>query len=507
MTKRNRVKINYYFLLADLIFMAGIFLIIIRFLPATIRSYLPKYTLPFFIFSSVWIITGLISRKYLTLGSQKFDRKAVYITIADFISFIIFLLVLTFFRPHNLSLRLLYGLVGAMWFIEVFALMVLYIFKESAEIIVPEIGLDVPRPKFVHRKFRPFDAESQKRIEDAIIKESGNEVLEFLRQHVDLKSTGTLLISTTRSLNILHQNEDQFNAIVNLQRINDVKRINRLFETVNSKLSYGGLYASCVKTLESRKKRILKKIWVPFNYVYYSFDFLFTRMVAKGFMTRRFYYFLTEGYNRVISTAETYGRLYSCGFEVVREGYINDELYFIARKISMPVFPEDPTYGILIKLERIGKNGRKFYVYKFRTMYPFAEFIQEYVYQKNKLQAGGKFNNDYRITTIGRWLRKFWLDEIPMLANLLKGDLKIVGVRPISEQYFNLYTKELQQKRIQFKPGLIPAIYADNPGTIEEIMASEWKYLTACEKHPFLTDWKYFWKVMYVIFVRRVRSR
>jgi len=103
-------------------------------------------------------------------------------------------------------------------------------------------------------------------------------------------------------------------------------------------------------------------------------------------------------------------------------------------------------------------------------------------------------------------MRKLWIDEFPMIINVLKGEMKIVGVRPLSKQYFELYSRELQEKRILFKPGLIPPFYADMPGTLEEIQASEMKYLEAYEKKPWKTDWRYFWKAMRNILFKKVRS-
>jgi lipopolysaccharide/colanic/teichoic acid biosynthesis glycosyltransferase len=103
-------------------------------------------------------------------------------------------------------------------------------------------------------------------------------------------------------------------------------------------------------------------------------------------------------------------------------------------------------------------------------------------------------------------MRKCWLDELPMVINLLKGDMKLVGVRPLSRQYFGLYPPELQELRTRFKPGLIPPFYVDLPKTQEEIFDSERRYLEAYEKHPFATDLKYFFLVIYTIVFKRARS-
>jgi lipopolysaccharide/colanic/teichoic acid biosynthesis glycosyltransferase len=218
------------------------------------------------------------------------------------------------------------------------------------------------------------------------------------------------------------------------------------------------------------------------------------------------YFFLTRGNNRVISKAETLGRLYSCGFEVEETRDINGMLYFIARKIRKPYFDPTPTYGPLIKLKRVGKGGKEFFVYKFRTMHPFSEYLQPYIYKHYQLKKGGKFKNDFRITTLGKFMRKFWIDELPMIINLLKGDMKIVGVRPLSTHYYNLYDDDLKKLRIQVKPGLVPPFYADMPKTLDEIQESERKYILAYQKHPLLTDWRYFWKAFINIVFKHARS-
>jgi lipopolysaccharide/colanic/teichoic acid biosynthesis glycosyltransferase len=93
-----------------------------------------------------------------------------------------------------------------------------------------------------------------------------------------------------------------------------------------------------------------------------------------------------------------------------------------------------------------------------------------------------------------------------MLFNLLKRDLKIVGVRPLSNHYISLYPKEFRERRRNYRPGLVPPFYVDLPKTLEEIIDSERRYLDAYDKHPFLTDWKYFWKAFNNIVFKRARS-
>jgi lipopolysaccharide/colanic/teichoic acid biosynthesis glycosyltransferase len=91
-------------------------------------------------------------------------------------------------------------------------------------------------------------------------------------------------------------------------------------------------------------------------------------------------------------------------------------------------------------------------------------------------------------------MRKLWIDELPMFINFLKGEIKLVGVRPLSRHYFSLYSPEMQELRTKVKPGLLPPFYYDKqtPKTIEEVQASERRYVEAYLRHPFLTDIRYF---------------
>jgi lipopolysaccharide/colanic/teichoic acid biosynthesis glycosyltransferase len=349
-------------------------------------------------------------------------------------------------------------------------------------------------------------AKSQSSLKQNIIEEVGPAVYEFLEKHVNLSESNSFTTATTNSFNIRNLTKDDYKQIINLNKLNDARYINKFLELINSKLSDGGLYVNCVQTYALRRKTILSTYKKPLCWIYYVADVLFMRVFPKLHILKNIYFFITKGRNRVIHRSEVLGRLYSCGFEILAEQVINNKLYFVARKIKAPVFDYHASYGPIIRLKRVGKEGELFNVYKLRTMYPYSEYLQEYIHQHNSLKEGGKFNNDFRISTEGKIFRKFWLDEIPMLLNFLKGDMKLVGVRPLSPHYFSLYSSELQNKRKQHKVGLIPPYYADMPKNLDEVMASEMCYLEAYEKNPVRTNVKYFFKASYNIFIKRARS-
>ncbi len=102
-------------------------------------------------------------------------------------------------------------------------------------------------------------------------------------------------------------------------------------------------------------------------------------------------------------------------------------------------------------------------------MHPYSEFIQEFTYNLNGSKDGDKISNDFRIAFWGKSLRKLWLDELPSIINLFKGDIKLVGVRPLSLSKLRQYPSEFQEFRISAKPGLVPPFYADLPKTFNEL--------------------------------------
>jgi hypothetical protein len=348
---------------------------------------------------------------------------------------------------------------------------------------------------------------SDKQLREDIIKECGEPAYEYIDYHSDLTNPKNLVISTTTRFNILYQPDNYLNGIVNLKRVNDIRYLNKFFETVNAKLPVGGRFIGCAETATLRQKRILKKYPAVLNWFFVALDYIVKRVLPKFELTRGIYFFLTRGQNRVFTEAEVLGRLYSCGFEIEHEAQLNGHYFFNAKKATQPCFPKNPTYGFLARLPRVGKGGKIIRVFKIRTMHPYSEYLQDYIYKKNNLQEGGKFSNDFRISRLGKIMRALWIDELPMLLNWMRGELKLVGVRPISEHYFSLYSGEHQQRRIKYKPGLIPPYYADLPKTLQEIEASEKRYFDAYEKHPLLTNWRYFWRAIFNILFRKVRSR
>lgn len=115
---------------------------------------------------------------------------------------------------------------------------------------------------------------------------------------------------------------------------------------------------------------------------------------------------------------------------------------------------------VIFKQKRLGKNGEIFEIYKFRTMYVDAPDLRN--------EDGSTFNSDDdpRVTTVGKFLRKTSLDELSQIFNILKGEMSFIGPRPDLPDHYNLYT-EFDKKKLLVRPGVTGYAQANGRNNIE----------------------------------------
>lgn len=149
---------------------------------------------------------------------------------------------------------------------------------------------------------------------------------------------------------------------------------------------------------------------------------------------------------------------------------------FVKVKLGAPV---------LFKQKRPGLYGKPFYLYKFRTM------------TDGRDRNGNLLSDKLRLTPAGQFLRKYSLDELPQLINVLKGELSLVGPRPLLMEYLPLYTKE-QAKRHLVKPGItgLSQISGRNTLSWEEKFKLDVWYV---QNQSFLLDMKILWRTVYKV--------
>ncbi len=148
--------------------------------------------------------------------------------------------------------------------------------------------------------------------------------------------------------------------------------------------------------------------------------------------------------------------------------------------IALVIVIDSPGASPFFVQERVGKNGRKFKFYKFRSMIANADSMIDDLMIRNEMEGPAfKIKEDPRITRVGRFIRKTSIDELPQLFNILKGDMSFVGPRPPLEREVVQYT-EVQRQRLYVIPGLTCYWQIQpkrNDLTFDEWVALDLKYI------------------------------
>lgn len=479
------------------------------------KSTILAYVALFGAMAVVWVILGLIFYKY-----YRSYREAWY--WQELLSLLLTggsLMVITWYTLPQLERLLGYDMpdfsmtvalwmIGNVMIVDNLWILALHYWKFAVSMTVPVMEIEPRENAVVARPDKPRSQASVETIHQAVLSLTTEEDYQMLCDKANLESKQTKVVANRDRFSFMQIPDYQYRTLVDLTLLNDARGINKRFCIVNQKLPDDGRYVCCYRPQEYVKNKVLASYPRGLNYIVYFFWFIWRRIVPRLVLTSRLHYDLTKGRKRMLSKTEVLGRLYYCGFavdEIVPMGHIE---YVFAHRQSQPYEQEQmKVYGPLIKLPRVCKNREIVYFYKFRTMHPYAEYIQQYVFDnRGGMNIADKSDNDWRITSWGRFMRRYWLDELPMLINLLRGDLKLVGIRPLSRTMFNTYPPELQDKRTRCKPGLIPPFYIDHPKNFEELYASENKYLDEYFRHPIWTDTKYFFLTLNSILFHRMHS-
>lgn len=472
------------------------------------KSEIVSYIVLFAAMMVAWIILGLIFFKYWRSYKEAWYWQEVLSTIVTGGALMLICHYVLPLLPHSFSETVALWMVGIVMMLDGIVVLIKHYWKFALNMTVPAMKVEKRKDAKVTRENEKRSPESIESIHQAVLSLTTEEDYQLLLNKAHLENRQTKVVANTDRFTFLQIPDYQYKTLVDLTLLNDAKGINRRFCIVNEKLPDDGRYVCCYRPQEYIKKKTLASYPKPINYIVYGAWFIWKRIIPRMLLTSRAYYDITKGRKRMLSKTEVLGRLYYCGFEVdeiVPMGHIE---YVFAHRHSQPYEQEQiKVYGPLIKLPRICKDKEIVYFYKFRTMHPYSEYIQNYVFdQHGGMNIADKSDNDWRITTWGRILRRYWLDELPMVINWLKGDVKLVGIRPLSNAMFSQYPKELQDKRTRTKPGLIPPFYIDHPKTFDELYASENKYLDEYFRHPFWTDVRYFFMTVHSILFTKMHS-
>lgn len=164
--------------------------------------------------------------------------------------------------------------------------------------------------------------------------------------------------------------------------------------------------------------------------------------------------------------------------------------------LALIIYIDDPHGSPIFSQMRVGRDGKLFKMYKFRSMYVDAEDRLQELLKDNEMDgAAFKMKDDPRITHVGRFIRKVSLDELPQLFNIVKGDMSIVGPRPALPREVAQYTSR-QRQRLFVTPGLTCYWQIQpkrNDISFQDWMALDLKYI---QERSFLVDWKIIFKTI-----------
>jgi lipopolysaccharide/colanic/teichoic acid biosynthesis glycosyltransferase len=500
----------------DYLLLSFSFLVLAWAKPATIRFVLPTYIIPFLAFSFIWVCISFIMGKYDLKNFNKPIHLLVTITIITFIVLSLISILLFALKFTGFSRLIVFGTILLCYLLEIFTFRILYAWVHTNNVSDEKVNGN-------GSIFIPYESDIYIEKEDYLIKsnnyknnnnsrkhlieqEAGPNVYEYFKEHMNIDDESIILTATTTPFNIENIKNEEVHAIINLKKVNDMRYINKFFEAVNAKLQDAGIYFGCVETSKQRYKRIESKFPAFIRQIVIVLDFVLNRIFPRISFLKSIYFNITSGVKRTISKAEVLGRLVSCGFEIIEYNEINNLTYFVVMKTGNPAYNASPSYGPLFKMPRIGKDGKIIHVYKFRTMHPFSEYLQDYVLRLNGYSNVGKPADDFRLTKWGKFMRKFWLDEVPQIINVLKGEMSLVGIRPLSKRAFQDYPDDVKKMRVKYKPGCIPPYVALLKQGMAQSIEAEREYLNEKERSPFTTDIKYFGMAIYNILTNKIRS-
>ncbi len=521
------------FIIIDIGIIISSFLFIAWFKAGT-KLIVVNYARTLLAFGAIWLGVGLWGQKFTIKQYQTGKSFAKNMLKTDLVTLAIIFALIVLFQLFHYSRYIVFGTIGLtsilefLFFVGLFYALQFHRENESyasahlvtqspqleeafSDRYIKEDKKQVPKPDTgpYHPNFGIPQCESIVLDLWKNYLANNQKLYELLNDQLDLFDfckSKTLVLNSETYYNISGLDPSSLQIFINLHKINDFRRLNQYLIKVNQNLVQGGVFVCCGETITERRERFFRA-YTPFLGVFvYFLDFVFRRMMPKIPILQGWYFALTAGKNRALSETEMIGRCYFCGFELVSKEEIENRMYFVLKKVKPWREDSNPSYGPLIKLRRIGQERKIIYINKLRTMHPYSEYLQDYVYQTNALQEGGKFSNDFRVTSWGKVFRTLWIDELPQIINFIKGEVSLVGVRALSEHYFNLYPADLQELRCKFKPGLVPPFYADMPKTFEEILTSERNYLEQKQYKPIFTDWSYFWKAFWNIMFKHARS-
>lgn len=458
--------------------------------------------------SAIWVALGILTHKLefwnYSTPSRALGSIAIVNSLIYSLNFVAKNVIFQAqFNIHNLAILLIIILLEIGFYLIWHRIFRTIPILEEEKPVLPERGIE-QAPRYTDSPLQNPDLAN---LYNATKGLGHKAITSWIRAHSSEFSSGTLIDDTGDPAALAPSSGPQPQLLICLRPFNNIRNFNTYLEAANELLPYGGQIALYGETSNMRRERIVRSFPKGLGAVAATVDYLWSRVLSKLALTGKLQKRITRGLHKNLPRVEVLGRVSRAGFDILGDEVMND-FYYVSAVRHRPHATNKPYYGFLVRLPRKGKNGEDIGVFKIRTMYAYSEYIQDYAYKISGLEKGGKIKEDFRVNLIGAHCRRSFVDELPMFLNLMRGDLKLVGVRPLSRQYLSLYTPEMQEMHLSVKPGIFPPLYFERtkPETLEEIQESERRYIERYRENPRRTDWTYFWGIMHNVLIKRERS-
>ncbi|MBD3241166.1 MAG: sugar transferase [Chitinivibrionales bacterium] len=334
----------------------------------------------------------------------------------------------------------------------------------------------------------------------------GREACTYVTQFLSTIEFNALCVELGDGVKTCNASTAACDAYLSLRSLRHNLDIDRALAQINDAIMPKGFFICSSEILTGKRARLFARYGKLAGCALWACDFVINRIIPRMPLLTKAYFRFTRGRYYSISKAEVLGRLVRAGFLIHDFSEIDGRLYTIAQKHQTPTLNDTPSFYPVVRLTRVGKHYRMIRVCKLRTMHPYSEYLQGLMIELNGYNESGKPADDFRVTPWGRFLRRTWLDELPQLLNICLGQMKLVGVRPLSIVRFREFPYDLQEQRTRHTPGCVPPYVSLNMPNASDNIEAERLYLRDLDCKPFTTDFVYLARAAYNVFGRRIRG-
>ncbi len=473
--------------------------------------------------SAVSYAASLLTRKLQVKGKASFSDFLVPVLNSSAIIVIFLSMAAVAFKDFEASRLVVYSSVAVAFAIDILIISILFNYRVSAVpgdneelhlLAFQAVLCKVREVEEIHdpRKFK-YSSKKNESLYHRLKSDLSDQEIDFISLNIDIREvTGDipLLVYAGPPEKLGDYEDDTLEILLSRKAVNEISSPGEYFAKVHGKLKDGGYFIGSARTSDLAAEKIREKYSGPVYAALAGINFFVEEFLLRMSGLKAVAGLFGIHINNSISKTEVLGRLVVCGFKNIDFTCMNDRMYFIAYKAGEPRSEEIQLYSAFINLRRLGKFGRDIKVYKFRTMFPYSEYLRDFVIRKcGYVETGdgvGKIEDDFRITEIGKFMRRYWLDELPQLINILRGEIKLVGIRPLEANCLKTYPLEFLKRRLKYKPGLLAPYAAHIHKNMDEYIEAEIKYLDDFDRRPILTDIKYFFWISWNILSGKIRS-